>query len=72
MPFSFPHRERKPRPQPETPPDIAPGQLAEECAQQLNGMGSRCVGCAVLSALLLLLTLPEAGLLPAAGGGGAG
>ena len=65
MPFSFPHRERKPRPQPETPPDIAPGQFAEECAQQLNGLGGRCVGCAVLSALLLLLTLPEAGLLPA-------
>ena len=57
-------RERKPRPDPETPPDTSPAQLAEEYAHGLPTLGARCVASGLLSVLLLVLSLLDSGVLP--------
>lgn len=56
-------RERKPRPQPEVPPDVPPAQLASELHQGLSAIKGKAIGAALVTALLLVLSLVESGLL---------
>ena len=56
--------ERKEKPAPEPPPDAPPAALAQEYYQGLTSAVTKSVGAAVLSGVLLLLSLMESGLFP--------
>ena len=57
-------RERKPRPAPEVPPDAPAAQLALEYGQGLKALKSKCIGSAVITGVLLVLSFLESGLGP--------